>query len=258
MRGGRWRTVRFPALCALLDHPDRGPVLIDTGYAPRVRGETRRWPAWLYGALIPVHVREADTAAAQLRALGIAPEAIETVVLTHFHADHVAGLRDFRRARFVFAREAYEAVRSKRGVAAVKAGFLPGLLPDDFEARAEPLDPRALRPLPAPLGPFRQGIDVLGDGGLWGLPLPGHAVGQMGLYFKHETGRPVLLAADACWLSRQVRERRYPSRLAHLVLPDPAAYRDTLDRLHELHRARPDVAILPSHCPEVWENRAPR
>ena len=30
-RGGAWRSIEFPSLVALLDHPDGGVVLYDTG-----------------------------------------------------------------------------------------------------------------------------------------------------------------------------------------------------------------------------------
>ena len=50
-----------------------------------------------------------------------------------FIADHVCGLGDFPAARFVFLRDAYDDVRNRRGLGAVTAGFLPDLIPADFD-----------------------------------------------------------------------------------------------------------------------------
>ena len=60
--------------------------------------------------------------------------------------------------------------------------------------------------------------------------------------------RAVLLCADACWSHLTFRERRLPTWPARLVTHDWAAYVRTVERLHTLAHAAPDVAILPSHC----------
>jgi glyoxylase-like metal-dependent hydrolase (beta-lactamase superfamily II) len=105
--------------------------------------------------------------------------------------------------------------------------------------------------LPAAYAPFEQGYDILGDGSLLGVSLPGHAPGQLGLFLHDQFSRSVLLAADACWHSRTYRELIYPHRLTIRLQADSAAYRETLRRLHQLHRRKPDLTIVPFHCPEV-------
>jgi hypothetical protein len=67
-----------------------------------------------------------------------------------------------------------------------------------------------------------------------------------------ERGR-VLLAADGAWLNRAIRERRPPHRLTNLIADDPAAVRETIELLHAFAQANPDVAIVPTHCPEAFE-----
>lgn len=249
LRGGRRRSVAFPATCALIEHPELGPLLFDTGYAPRFFAAAHPWPYCLYARITPVFVRPDQTAAAQLAARGFDPDAVQTVVLSHLHADHLAGLKDFPKARILCPRPAYEAVGSLRGWRALRAGFLPDLMPTDFESRAELIDLDACT-VPAP-EPFGYGLDLLGDGSLVGVPLPGHARGQLGVFLETETGRRVLLAADAAWLLRAVREDRPPHPLAHLALDDARAARRTLHRLHRLHAAHPEIAIVPSHCAEA-------
>ncbi|MFN8421872.1 MAG: MBL fold metallo-hydrolase [Anaerolineae bacterium] len=142
-------------------------MLVDTGYAPRFAEATARMPARLYRLLTPMTLGRGETAVERLAARGIAAGDVRTIVVTHFHADHVAGLRDFPRARIVFAASAWRAVERLRGLGAVRRAYLPALLPDDFHARADALDDvRAIRPLPPALAPFDRGVDVLGDGTL--------------------------------------------------------------------------------------------
>jgi len=246
-----WRSLRFPALFGVIEHPRAGVVLVDTGYAPRFMAATARWPGRLYRGLTPVTLPPGETAVDRLAARGIRADDVRTIVVTHFHGDHIAGLRDFPRARIVFTASAWAAVADLRGLAAVRKAYLPALLPDDFSSRADALDDvRALRPLPPEVAPFGRGIDVLGDGTLWGVPLPGHAAGQLGVYFHAASAGPTLIAADAAWHSHSIRAPHDLHVLARLLSPDHRAWRATLDALHELAKGDA-VRVVPLHCAEV-------
>lgn len=288
-----WRPLRFPAMFGVVHHPREGVVLIDTGYAPRFEAATARFPARLYRLLTPMTLSRGETAVERLAARGVAADDVRTIVVTHFHADHIAGLRDFPRARIVFAASAWDAVATLRGLSAVRKAFLPALLPDDFAARAVALDDRvgaagvagvagaagsagSLRALPPVLAPFDRGFDLLGDGSMWGVPLPGHATGQLGVFFDAAAlssgatttagaittssvttassattaAGPTLIAADAAWHSDSIRRPHDLHPLARLLSPDHRGWRATLDRLHAL-AASEAVRVVPLHCAEV-------
>ena len=51
-----------------------------------------------------------ETAIAQIKRLGYAPEEVKHIVLTHFHYDHVGGLPDFPQAKVHIYKDEYEAV----------------------------------------------------------------------------------------------------------------------------------------------------
>lgn len=256
IRGGRWREIKFPALFALLIHPVHGPILFDTGYTDRFFTETQRWPASIYRRLTPTVIREEETAAAQLERLSIAPADVRWVILSHFHADHVAGVRDFPNARFLYLPKAYEAVRGLKGLAALKGAFLPGLLPDDFASRSQPVGPEASVRLPERFRPFEQGYDLFGDGSVLGVELTGHAIGQMGIIVQ-SGGESWFLCADAVWSSQAYRENRPPHPIVSLLLPDRRAYRANMEALHQLWQRQPEIRIIPTHCGEVWADLVP-
>ncbi len=248
MRGAPHQPMDCHALVALLHHPQHGWILWDSGYAPRMLTSTQRLPYRLYRLATPLHIRPAQSVIAQLPALGIDPQAIRTIIISHFHADHLAGLHDFAHARFIASAPAYAHVQSRRGLAALRRGFIPALLPPDFAERVRLLTPADFRgpPLPA-LGAT---CDLFGDGVLQAVWLPGHARGQIGLLARTSTG-DILLAADGCWTTEAYRELRPPHRLTHLFVDDPVAVGQTLHALHHFAHVRPAVRIIPTHCPAM-------
>ncbi|MFB9274365.1 MBL fold metallo-hydrolase [Cohnella cellulosilytica] len=252
LRGGSLRPAAYPAGFACIRHPSYGWMLFDTGYSPRFRELTDAFPYSLYRRLTPVFLREEQTAVRQLAALGIPAEDVRCVILSHFHADHIGGARDFPSSRFLYPQAAYDAVRQLGPLRATRAGFVAGLLPDRFAEAAQPIEsPQRRVALPEGV-PFDFGHDLLGDGSLIAIPMPGHAAGQIGLLLTTSRSR-VLLCADAAWSSRALRDNRPPHPAAGLVMHDRAAYRDSFRRLRAWQAADPELVVVPSHCREFFD-----
>lgn len=249
IRGGSLKPVPFPAGFALIRHPKQGCILFDTGYSGRFFAETSGFPWILYRWITPVVFRERDSAVQLLGEQGIAAEGIRYVVLSHFHADHTAGLRDFPHARILYKREAYEAVKSLSPFASVRAGFLPGLLPEDMEERAEYVEDQERVVLPQGF-PFGTGYDLFGDGSLIAVDVPGHAAGQIGLFLRTGGGE-AFLCADTVWSSQAFRENRRPHPAARIIMSDSRRYEESFHRLCHLHQDYPQIKIIPSHCREA-------
>jgi glyoxylase-like metal-dependent hydrolase (beta-lactamase superfamily II) len=247
LRGAAHRSLACHSIAALLRHPQHGWLLWDTGYAPRMLAATQRWPFTLYRRATPLHLRPELAVVAQLPRFSLAPADIGSIIISHFHADHIAGLRDFPAATFIATTAAYADVARRRGWRALRRAFIPALLPDDFADRVRLLPPFSGPALPG-LGAT---LDLFGDGSLRLVALPGHARGQIGLLAETTSGR-VLFAADGCWHSRAIRELRPPHPLTYLFVDRPRAVRTTIERLHAFALACPDVRIVPSHCPEAF------
>lgn len=253
IRGGRWRAVRFPSLVGLLIHPTRGPLLFDTGYGEGFFHATRPFPERFYRWTTPAVLPRDESLVAQLARRGIAPGDVDTLLLSHLHADHVAGLVDFPRVGLVAMRAEVEAMRGRNRIGALRRGFLPALLPDDFATRVRAAEDCARVSLPTAMRPFLDGFDLLGDGSLIGVPLPGHTAGQLGVLFRAADGRDVFLVADACWTLAAVEGDRPPTWIASQLFADRRGYLETFARLRELHARRDDLLVVPSHCEATFE-----
>ena len=246
------RKLRFPALYAMIRHPRHGVVLFDAGYSRHVLELCESWPERAYVLTLPVSLPEEDDPVHKLRSLGVAPEDVGHIFLSHFHIDHVGALRDFPRAQFVYRDTAWLAVRGLGRVAGLKRAFMGGLIPDDFEDRGRPFGASDYRPLADTYSPFESGFDVFGDGSLIAVDLPGHATGQVGLFVQ--TGdETVFLSADACWTTRSYADNVLPARIAGAVFDSWDDYRTSLSRLHRFHELHPEIPILPSHCQQAWD-----
>lgn len=250
LRGGTILPRSYPAVAMLLIHPVEGAILFDTGYDPAFLTATEPFPERLYRWTTPVSLDPARSAAAQCTALGHPPEEVRHLVLSHFHADHIAGTHAFRNARIHCARAGLEEAHKGGRIAATRRGVLRSLIPADFAARASFFEDRPSAPLPADCAPFDRGADLIGDGSLLAVELPGHCPGHWGLVLNDARWGLHFLVADAAWSLDAIRRNVPPPALTTGLLGHTRRTRETLHRLHLLHRRNPDLRLTPCHCSE--------
>ncbi len=265
---GRWTVgkLRFPALVARISHPRVGKILFDCGYG-RALVEASGWAARVYRGILPFRLGNASIGA------------VDAVFLSHFHPDHIGGLRDVGllgtdarpftgRGASVpevkgvvrssnsaasgavpiwYSRVGLERLRRMSGFGRARHAFLEELLPRDFEARGRAIEDCVQVRLGAEWAPFESAYDLAGDGSLLAVALPGHALGQYGLICRVD-GEDVFLIADAGWVLENVTRLAMPARPGRLAIADYGAYQETLRRLHALKAQRPDLWMIPSHC----------
>lgn len=251
IKGGKGKKVKFYALVALLHHPKHGYILFDTGYSSEFFTATKHFPYSLYAKITPVYFSSKDCIVAQLQKLSIDSDEIKTIIISHFHADHIGALKSFKNASFITQKECWQAVSGKSGLLALMQGFLPQLLPDDFNKRLKFVPPAILS---HDFLPFEKIHDIFSDGTILGVDLSGHTKGQMGVLVSPKiSGKQWLFfVADACWHSKSYENFTPPPLWVRLLLGQNKAYLKTLKALHDLHKNRPDIKIIPTHCAQFW------
>lgn len=247
---GRMQIKEYPALCALIQHPKQGNCLFDTGYSSYFFTETDKYPYKLYRIITPVHFQVKDSATYQLNNLGISPDDIKYVFLSHFHADHIAGTRDFSKSKFICSKQGHDIIKDKKGLPALKYGFIPALLPTDFEDRMNPVENYPKVQLSDESLPFTDGFDLFGDSSVIAVSLEGHAPGQYGLIVS-AIEEKYFLVSDAAWTERAYKENVRPNKFANLIIFKPNQYIQTLKSLHLLNKINPGITIVPSHCKDT-------
>ena len=125
----------------------------------------------------------------RLGALGIQPDDIEMVLLTHLHIDHVGGLLDrtnrrsrFPRARILISRAEIEFWQVPNPDVSEFKNVPPELVDLTIHCAHD-----ALEILAKQIEPFTPGSDLLQ--GVHSIALPGHTPGQSGYLFQSEESR---------------------------------------------------------------------
>lgn len=160
--------------CYLIRHMDHY-LLWDTGYAVSYKGKTTD-----RGALA---VTLDKTIAEQLAAIGVKPEQVTAIGISHLHSDHTGQAREFPNAKLVVGKGDFELTKGDNDPFIPWRGDKPSLQ-------------------------LMHGsdIDVFGDGSVIALNLPGHTPDHMALLVKLASGN-VLLTGDL-YHATEAREKK--------------------------------------------------
>lgn len=169
-----------------------------------------------------------------LEAAGLSLDAVDTVVLTHMHGDHMDGAVHVRGP--VLVHESELAFTKTPG-----ARFFQRVLRQPVPAGVD-FQPFALDG--GPFGAFPRSRALTDDGRIVAVDTAGHTPGHVSVVCVDDEGRHVLLAGDATDTLEQLHARR-----ADAVGPKPAVSIATIDRIIAHGRTHPTV-YLPSHDPE--------
>ncbi len=101
-------------------------MLFDTGYSRRFFDATAAFPASLYRWVTPVKFDPRKALVTQLRELGVQTEEIAAIVLSHFHADHVAGVLDFPGVKVLLLARRLGGVACAAAVGGIETGVAGG------------------------------------------------------------------------------------------------------------------------------------
>ncbi len=254
-RGGGWSSllrrrldVEFPVFAFIIERPD-GLIAIDTGLNSRVR-----IPRPLHRFIPVPRIDSAEEIGPRMRALGLDPRDVHTVVLTHLDWDHAGGLECFPAARVLVHAPEFAFAAGVGG----RMRYQPKHWPAGFAPSTYELDDESF-------GPFPRSKVLTDDGELVLVPLPGHSVAQVGVVIQG-SGPTVLLSADhflrADWFSEDLAAG---NEIALGVFFRDRAV-ETSRRIEALAQDRP-LVLAPSHDSEtparladpaasVWKGRS--
>lgn len=170
----------------------------------------------------------------QLARIGVKPEAVEFVGISHHHGDHTGQVGAFPKATLLIGQGDWDVIRPEQAPAggdakahaARRALFAPWITGG---AKVETLG--------------RDRYDVFGDGSVLMVNLPGHTPGHHGLLVKLDKAGPVLLTGDVTHFHENYRSDGIPT-WNH----DRADSLASLDRFKKL-AANLKAAVIIQHDP---------
>lgn len=195
-RPGLLRSATLVCHCLLIE-TEAGLVLVDTGLGRKDVEHPYPRTSRMLSALLRPRRSAAETAYAQVRALGFADTDVRHIVITHLDFDHAGGIEDFPHAKVHVYAEELNAATHRRGWIAHRryrpAQWDRAVQWKTYAAHGEPWHGfRCVREL--------QGLppEILM------VPLIGHTMGHCGVAVRDARGQWLLLAGDAYFDRREM------------------------------------------------------
>jgi glyoxylase-like metal-dependent hydrolase (beta-lactamase superfamily II) len=160
--------------CYLIRHGDSW-MMWDAGLSEKLVGHPDSNPV--------MTLRMKQALAPQLARLGVKPEQIALLGISHYHGDHIGQAGLFAKAKLLIGKGDFDALKAPGGPdAAPLAAWISG---------------------GAPVQPVAGDLDIFGDGQVVMLSTPGHTPGHHSLLVRLASG-PVILSGDLWHFTEQV------------------------------------------------------
>lgn len=231
----------LPVSAYLIEHP-KGKFLVDTGWARDVspNGEfDKKAQIKSLGSVMLYEVNQGRIGLGQcideqLLEMGIKDSDIDAVLITHLDCDHANGLKQVKNAKkfMVSADEVKFANKITNKVRYYK-GWWEGIDLTEFEWNDNQ-------------GPVGKSYDLLGDGSIELINIPGHADGLYAVKVKNEEGKFVLLFSDGGY-ARKSWEEQITSGIA----ADKQLQKQSLAWIREQSLDSNCVESLANHDPDI-------
>jgi glyoxylase-like metal-dependent hydrolase (beta-lactamase superfamily II) len=215
------------------DYAGQSRRLVDGCYLVQHGADYLLWDAGLPAAVLgkpldaqPISPTLAADLPSQLARIGVRPDQIGRLAISHYHFDHVGQAATFPKATLMIGAADWTALHAAK----TPFGAEPALLAPWLTGGGA-------------VDPVEGDRDVFGDGSVVILAAPGHTPGETALLVKlHDTG-PIILSGDVVHLQAQWDLHAVPSWNTERA--DSLASMDRLSRLAKTLKAR----IIVQHDP---------
>lgn len=226
-----------PLYAFLIEHPQHGAMLVDTGINWRQAHDHRNY---YDGPLLRATFDEDEYSLDEdqqllvhLRTRGLGASDIRTVALTHLHEDHLGGVRDLPGARFLVS----DADWRSRNLGIFLFRRTPSL-------KGVLTDPERVRFTDGPFHSFESSQDVFGDGSVVLLPTPGHSAGHLAVFIDGGDWQLLCVGDTMYTLRHLASDQLRPIMLGKNAQSQQLA---SIDRIRSLRAAFPGLIIAPGH-----------
>src|ERR1700688_4125107 len=186
------RSIEFSSTCWLMQHGSEW-VLWDTGVPESALNDPKGWST--LPKLIVYHLDK--TLTEQLATIGLKPNDVTYVALSHTHGDHIGNVRLFPNSTVLMQRAEYEWISSPDG---------PNENVNQLKALA-----RKLMGTPKHLRLLDGDTDVFGDGSVTLVSTPGHTPGSQSLLVHLKNSDFIILSGDVVHLEENFEKDTVPS-----------------------------------------------
>lgn len=230
---GKAKPMILPVSAYLIVHP-KGNVLIDTGWDTKYAHERPKQLLGLVDRISAPIVEENEGIDSKLASVGLRPQEIDRVFLSHMDFDHVSGLRLVRDARDIRCSEEEWAACSEFSLRYI----------DTWTGICH-VGTFAFQP--SGVGPVGRSYDVFGDETLLLVHTPGHSHGLFSVMPRGRDGY-IVLGNDAAYLPESFSEHKIPGFTVNNQLAEKS-----LDWLIQRKNDPACMGVFVNHDPTVPE-----
>ena len=231
----------LPVSAYLIEHP-KGKFLVDTGWARDVspNGEfDKKAQIKSLGSVLLYEVNQGRIGLGQcideqLLEMGIKDSDIDAVLITHLDCDHANGLKQVKGAKkFMVSADEVKFANKVTNKVRYYKGWWKGIDLTEFEWNDTQ-------------GPVGKSYDLLGDGSIELINIPGHADGLYAVKIKNAEGKFVLLFSDGGY-ARKSWEEMITSGIA----ADKELQKKSLAWIREQSLDENCIESLANHDPDI-------
>jgi len=226
---GKGEPFNVPVPFYLVRHA-QGTVLLDTGNSEKICSHPREHWGDAVDAYYP-RMKHSEYVVSQLATLGVRPEEITHILLSHMHLDHAGGIHSFPSARILVQKKeyawAFDAENTQKNA----------YINDDLTQNK-----------PEQWQQIEGELDLFGDGSVCAFPTPGHTPGHQSFLIRlpHEGAR--ILTGDACYTTENLVDDIPPG----LVWNAEASQKSMQNIRHLAETSKAEIIV--GHDPEAWSH----